>query len=575
MKNVDRVFIIDGYNDEPAGLGVPPYLDVYARYTAGAIWTYNRSIEVFYYTIDEVRQNFDFIIKKANSAQLVIVIGGMIVPGKYLGGKPIKLEEALRIAKLLTKPIKVLGGPAARYGFGFEGGKTPKLIRELEDYYDLIVKGDLEIAIHQLLTEKLRVEAVDPYAKRENAHEIRDYAIKGAKIVLDHPNYGLNLICEIETYRGCPRVITGGCSFCAEVLYGLPDFRPVRDIVDEIEALHQFGVRHFRLGRQPDIYSYMAKGVGETEFPKLNPPALEKLFSAIRNVAPNLKVLHIDNANPGAIAHHPEEAREITKIIVKYHTPGDVAAFGVESADPVVIKANNLKAQPDEAMKAIEIINEIGSRRGWNGLPELLPGINFVHGLIGETVQTYQLNLEFMKEVLNRGLLVRRINIRQCIPLPGTRMWKVGNKIIKRHKSIFKIYKEKMRREVDLPMLKKVVPTWIILKEVFTEQHDGTMTLARQVGSYPILVCIPLKINLNQFIDIVVVDHGYRSVTGLPVPLKINQVSVEILAKIPGIGRKRAAKIAVNRPIKSSEDLIKIVNDEKIVKKILDIADFS
>ncbi|MCS7386922.1 MAG: radical SAM protein [archaeon GB-1867-005] len=575
MKNVERVFIIDGYNDEPAGLGVPPYLDVYARYSAGAIWTYDRSIQVFYFTIDEVRKNFDFVIKKANSSQLVIVIGGMIVPGKYLGGEPIKPEEALKIGKLLTKPVKILGGPAAKYGFGLEGGKSPKRMKELEDHYDIIVKGDLEVITYRLLTEKLRVEAVDPYEKRKNASEIRDYAIRGAKIALDHPNYGLNLICEIETYRGCPRFITGGCSFCAEVLHGLPDFRPIKDIVDEIEALYRVGVTHFRLGRQPDIYSYMALGVGETEFPKLNPSAIEKLFSAIRNVAPNIKVLHIDNANPGAIAHHPEEAREITKIIVKYHTPGDVAAFGVESADPAVIKANNLKAQPEEAMKAIEIVNEIGARRGWNGLPELLPGVNFVHGLIGETAKTYQLNLEFMREVLARGLLVRRINIRQCIPLPGTRMWSVGNKIIKRHKGIFKKYKEKMRREIDLPMLKKVIPTWTILRKVFTEQSDGRMTLARQVGSYPILVSIPIKVELGNFLDVVIVDHGYRSVTGLPVPLRINKMSVETLARIPGVGKRRAAKIAVKRPIKGAKDLDEIIGDRSLVEKICEIADFT
>jgi len=34
-----RVVIVDGYTDEPAGLGVPPYLDVYARYAAGAAFT--------------------------------------------------------------------------------------------------------------------------------------------------------------------------------------------------------------------------------------------------------------------------------------------------------------------------------------------------------------------------------------------------------------------------------------------------------------------------------------------------------------------------------------------------------
>ncbi|RLE50267.1 MAG: radical SAM protein [Candidatus Methanomethylicota archaeon] len=569
--NVNKVVIIDGYNDEPAGLGVPPYLDIYARYTAGAIWSFDSSIKILYFTIDEVRRDFEFIIKKINSAQLLIVLGGTIVPGKYLGGEPIKPEEVLKIGRLASKPIKILGGPMAKFGFGIEGGRRPIIMKEIKDYYDIIVKGDVEIIVSRLLEEKLRVESIDPYEKRENAHSIRDFAIKGAKIVLDHPNYGLNLICEIETYRGCPRVITGGCSFCAEVLHGLPDFRPIEDIVKEIEILYQFGVRHFRLGRQPDIFSYMAEGVGEKEFPKLNPYALEKLFSSIRNVAPNLKVLHIDNANPGAIANHPDEAREIAKIIVKYHTPGDVAAFGVESADPVVIKMNNLKAMPEESLRAIEIINEIGAKRGYNGLPELLPGINFVYGLIGETKKTYELNLEFMREVLRRKLLVRRINIRQCIPLPGTRMWTIGNKIIRKHKEIFKAYKEKMRKEIDLPMLKRVIPPWTILRNVFTEKHQKYATLARQVGSYPILVYIPEKVSLNKYIDVVVVDHGYRSITALPIPLNINRISIDLLMRIPGIGKKRAAKIISKRPFRSVNELRKVLGNEEIVEKLLSI----
>lgn len=226
-------------------------------------------------------------------------------------------------------------------------------------------------------------------------------------------------------------------------------------------------------------------------------------------------------------------------------------------------------------MKAIEIINEVGARRGINGLPELLPGINFVYGLIGETKQTYELNLEFMKEVLRRKLLVRRINIRQCIPLPGTRMWSVGDKIMRKHKQLFKIYKERMRREIDLPMLRRIVPKWTILREVFTEKYEGNQaTLARQVGSYPLLIYMPMKVQLNKYMDVVIVDHGYRSVTGLPLPLNINKMPLSALMKIPGIGAKRATKIASRRPFKDLSELGEVLHDEELLKKLAEIAVF-
>jgi len=557
-----RVVILDGYFDEPAGLGVPPYIDVYPRYVAGAIWSVEKTADMMYFTVDSVRKQFEKFIEIANNSDLVIFLAGALVPGKYLGGEPIKPEEIKLWSALLEKPLKVLGGPVARFGMGTEGGKLAIPPQELGENFDLVVSGDVELAVYELLKERLSIESVDPEIVREDYKLIKEFAVRGARIVVQHPNYKLNLIVEIETYRGCPRYIIGGCSFCIEPLYGKVIFRPIEDILSEVKALYSYGVRNFRIGRQSDLYAYMAKDTGKLEFPKPNPEAIEKLFKGFREVAPNLDVLHIDNVNPGTVYHHPEESKLITKIIIKYHTPGDVAAFGVESADPKVVKLNNLKVMPDEAFEAVKIINEVGSVRGWNGMPELLPGINFVHGLIGETKETYVLNYQFMRKILDSGLMVRRINIRQVLSIPGTRMWKIGDKIIAKHKKIFQIYKEKIRKEIDIPMLRRVVPKGTILKRVFTEMYDGGKTLARQIGTYPLLVQIPTKIELYKFINVVVVSHSYRSVTGVPVPLNINTAPQKVLKLLPGMNRKILNKILLNRPIKSIESLKSLVGNE-------------
>lgn len=554
---VDAI-IIDGYTDEPAGLGVPPYLDAIQRYVAGAIWAANWNVR--YFTIDEIRNN-PGILRLVNKAKLVIFIAGTAVPGKYLGGTPISFEELLRYSSLLDKPLKVLGGPAARFGFGVEGGKVAVPKEKLSETFDIVAYGDVEIVIFELIRLRLSVDKVDPGETiTRSSALLNKFAILGTRLVLDHPGYPNYLIAEIETYRGCPRAYVGKpCSFCIECYYGRPDFRPLEAIIAEVESLYKLGVSRFRIGRQPDLYAYMAMGVGELEFPKPNVEAIYKLFRGIRSVAPNLRTLHIDNVNPGTIAHWENEAREITKIIVEYHTPGDVAAMGIESADPVVIKLNNLKVSPEEALNAIRIINEIGSIRGWNGLPHLLPGINFVYGLKGESERTYELNLEFMKKVLKEGYLVRRINIRQVMAFPGTAMWEVGDYIIRKHKRIFWIYKERMRKEIDLPMLKRVVPRGTILREAYTEVHDSKkkLTYARQIGSYPLLISIPLKLPLGKWMDFIIIDHGYRSVTGLPYPIPINKLEIKILTRIPGIGRKKAGKIVALRPFRNVEDFVK------------------
>lgn len=560
--NIRRVLILDGYTDEPAGLGVPPYIDVYPRYIAGAIWSVDKTIHIRYITVDEVRKDIHRFLREAQTYDLVIIVAGVTVPGKYLGGTPIKLEELEQWFRIISRPLKILVGPAARFGIGLEGGRVAALPSHVKENFDVIVQGDPELYVHELLTQGL--EKADPHVIRRTYELTNKFAIKGTKIVRQHPNYGLNLIAEIETYRGCPRAITGGCSFCIEPGYGLPVFREPKDIVDEVKALYMVGVRHFRLGRQPDILAYKAIDSGKEEFPRPNIVELRKLFHGIRSVAPEIETLHIDNVNPGTIVHHEVESRDALKVIVEYHTPGDVAALGVETADPRVVKLNNLKVYPDEAFKAIKIVNEIGSKRGWNGLPELLPGINFVYGLIGETKETYRLNYEFMKKVLDAGLLVRRINIRQVIAFPTTRMWKYGDSIIKKHKNIFRVYRDKIRKEIDLPMLRRVVPRGTILRKVFTETYSGKHTLARQVGSYPLLVNIPMKLELHKWIDVVVVDHGYRSVTGIPYPLNVNTCPLRILQLVPGISRSEVLELAKNRPIRSYEELRRIVNSYSV-----------
>ncbi|MEM0345035.1 MAG: radical SAM protein [Thermofilaceae archaeon] len=556
-----RALIIDGYTDEPAGLGVPPYIDVYPRYVAGAIWAASPGAEVRYVTVDFARANLSRVMEYASRCDLVVFITGVVVPGKYLGGEPIRLEELVRWSSMIEGAVRVLGGPVARFGYGAAGGRVAVPPERFKAYFDLVVSGDVEVVVYNLVKEGLRVEAVDPRERREGYALVDEFAVKGARIVEQHPNIGWNLIAELETFRGCPRWVAGGCSFCIEPRYGAVEFREPEAVAREVEALHAYGVRHFRLGRQPDILAYMGKGVNEVEFPEPRPEKLEELFRSVRRAAPGLRVLHIDNVNPGTIAHHREKAREALKVIVEYHTPGDVAALGVESADPKVVKANNLKAMPEDSLEAVRVINEVGARRGWNGMPELLPGINFVLGLRGETRETYERNLEFLRRILEEGLLVRRVNIRQVLALPGTPMWTVGSRIVRAHKRLFKSFKRRVREEFDNPMLSRVVPRGTILRELYVEAHEGKYSLARQVGSYPILVYIPERIPTAAKLDVTVVQHGYRSVKGIPYPLDVNRASRESLLLVPGITRSAVAEILAKRPV-SRELLERIAGSE-------------
>ncbi|MCE4626647.1 MAG: radical SAM protein, partial [Desulfurococcales archaeon] len=117
-----RVLIVDGYNDEPGGLGVPPYIDVYPRLIAGSFWLVDKSTRIDYVIVDQFRRWEAYWVRRATAYDIVVFIAGVVVPGKYIGGVPARPEELTRWAGLIEGPLKILVGPAARWGMGLEGG---------------------------------------------------------------------------------------------------------------------------------------------------------------------------------------------------------------------------------------------------------------------------------------------------------------------------------------------------------------------------------------------------------------------------------------------------------------------
>ena len=239
------------------------------------------------------------------------------------------------------------------------------------------------------------------------------------------------------------------------------------------------------------------------------------------------------------------------------HTPGDVAAFGMETADPAVVTVNNLKADPDMVLEAIRIVNEVGSIRK-KGIPHLLPGLNFICGLAGESSDTYRLNCEFLDRVMREGLLIRRVNIRQLMPFDGTRAWSENSLPVDEH--LFRQFKEDVRKRFDLPMLKQVFPTLTVLHQVIIEE-SGETSFGRQLGSYPILIGIPFRIPVRTILSAVIVDHGMRSVTGLPWPILINDLPAKTIKWLPGIPKNIQIKILAKRPFRDYDALYGVIGE--------------
>ena len=538
------VSLLDGYIDEPSSLGVPPFISPVVRYLAGAI--IDAGHEVRYRTIDSYRMN-EGARNDVSTSDLLVILAGVTVPGRYIRGAPMSPAEAVKIASSYEGMTILTGFMTSHFAKD----------KDLKDKFELLLRGpDPDAQLFDVL--KGGFCAPTESRKRTN-DEWNRWAIKGISIVKSHPDHPQPLIAEVDVYKGCIRYHSGGCSFCSEILLGPPRFREPEDVAAEVGALAKAGVTNYRLAC-PCMFSYKAKGVGTKDaFP--SPEEVEALLGAVSCETKGMRVLHVDNADPGMIARYPEESRKILKSLVKYCTSGNILSLGMESADPAVIQANNLNSTPEEVLDAIRLINKFGCEKGPTGLPHILPGLNFIAGLKGETSNTYQLNIEFLKKVHSEKLLIRRINIRQVMEIraefPG----------VKKRKDFMR-FKEAVRTGIDRPMLEMLMPRGTVLHDLYLETKEGKVSFARQVGTYPILVGIPGNVPERGFFDVAIVDWGQRSVTGLPYPLDVNTASISLLSTLPGIGAKRAARLIRARPFKDWEGLAQALDDEKPIEEL-------
>ena len=484
--------IIDCYTDEPAGLGVPPFLGVWPRYVAGRY----RDMPS-YMTIDDLRlalkkykpkkhlldpphgktnkklinstRSFEKAKNIVKNTDQFIFVAGLQTPGKYLSAKPASLSEIKRISKKL-ETSKILTGPAAEYGSQQYGGSLAEIAQEKE-------------------FDEIRPIHINNYDK------LQKIALKGAKIIKQIPQ---RRIIEVETGKGCIR--KKSCSFCTEPLKNELDWRTTEQIVEEIKNFMELGATAFRLGKQSCIYSFHNGNVNK----------LKNLLSGIAKLKP--QVFHIDNANPIMID------AEKTKLFCKHLTPGSTAAIGVESFDNKVIRANNLNTNFEQVHESIKTLNKFGAERGNNGCYKLLPGLNILLGLNKETPETLDINFDRLYQIMEAGLLFRRINIRKVVPFPGTELAKTaGDKFLRKNNGFYKNWIKKVRHEIDLPMIKKIFPKGLVIKNLYSEIHDGHTTFLKQLGSYPITVGVKRRLPLGKKFNVKIIDHNPRSLTGITI----------------------------------------------------------
>ena len=105
--------ILDGYEDEPAAFGVPPYVGFHIRYLCGVLEQAN--IDYDYITIDQwrdlVRTNGEsWARNRLSNIEGIACIAGAVVPGRYLRGTPLSLKETRTLISNLPMNVPALFG---------------------------------------------------------------------------------------------------------------------------------------------------------------------------------------------------------------------------------------------------------------------------------------------------------------------------------------------------------------------------------------------------------------------------------------------------------------------------------
>ncbi|MFH9071337.1 radical SAM protein [Streptomyces alboflavus] len=469
------VVILDAFTVEPSGLGVPPYLSTYVRAAWSALTTAQPEADVRYLTIDDVRwclaggkpavdpplsdpltysatTNRTQAVDLLHRADRVVVIAGDKVPSVHLHAVNGSLEEIAR-AMACVRGQRILLGPLSTYAL-----ESPAEYAGLFD----------AVHTHTLTADGLAGGSRTPAAYGMLRKERRDFGGLVAQM-LWRP------IAELELYRGCTR--RRFCNFCSEPSKSpLVVFRDVSDVIEEAGQLYDAGVRNFRLGQQTCFFSYQHR----------SEDAIHTLLAGIRDRCPDLEVLHIDNADPLAVAA-PVGLR-IAKLVAEFCTEGNCAPMGIESFDQVVIERNTLTCTPEILRRAVEHINDAGAERGPGGLPKLLPGLNLIYGLPGETHATHIANLTHLTNILEAGLLCHRTNVRQVRAFPGTPLAEEGLPGPLPSVEHFASWKADIDHGWDQPMKERVYPHGLEVPGLHSYFVSDRGTWFRRLGSYSIQI---------------------------------------------------------------------------------------
>ena len=285
---------------------------------------------------------------------------------KYKETLPLEMQQSRYVGFTATTPELAFCIEWAKrcYNATIIGGPHATLRpQDCEGHFDYVVVGEGEQVIRAILADYYEVQPRTirpPRIKNLDDVPIPDWEITGngfSPTLFPGERYGLGPpAATMILSRGCPF----SCAFCGNWLRTPVVYRSVENIEKEIDYLVGKGVQHFRF--EDDNLTIH--------------PDLKDLCKMLQSKAIHFK------------AHTRSDLVKAPIMVMLKEAGLEEFGLGIESADDDVLMLNRKKETVAQHLEACRIIKKAGIRLK----------TYFMSGLPGETGQTLQLNMEFVRK---------------------------------------------------------------------------------------------------------------------------------------------------------------------------------
>ena len=278
----------------------------------------------------------------------------------------------------------------ADYVFNKEGEIA--IVEFFRDFYAHVNKENLSPK------EFIPSQVSNCYYRDRGTNEMRFTHLAKLVDLDDYPPIAIDhrMFRPIEITRGCPH----GCNFClTPQIFGYQSrHRSPDNVVCWVERAVKLKYRRVWF-TAPNAFAYGSKTS------KPNSPAVEKMLKGLKAIE-GLEEIYFgtfpSEIRPEFVNH------DILDAVAPYIT-NDTFVMGAQSASPRILKSSHRGHTIEDVWNAIDILTSRGYKID----------IDMIFGLPGETDEDVALNIQFIKDVLEKT--GTRIHGHAFMPLPGTK----------------------------------------------------------------------------------------------------------------------------------------------------------